>query len=174
MKYMHIRPSVRIYMKPYLVEFAKCMIGNNRFANQYLIIKLIKPFLRRGVPQGRPWKPPSHLACIEIPLPLISDLYIADNKVYIHHRDMLNISRILQAHFDSILFFYMHDKIRYTRELKKCINQFIADLDISPECVNYDMLKKKYYRFSTKKQLKKNFISSFPVPDLSLTLPFMI
>jgi len=167
-------PSIRIYMKPYLVDFARCMISNNEFANQDLIIKIIKPFLRRGSLPGKPPKPPSHLHCLELSLPLLSDLYIGDNKVYIHPRDMKSIAGIFQSHFDAMLFFYISDKFRYYGEFKKCIYQFAADLDISFENINYDMMWKKYQRFRQKNEQKKTFISSFSVQKLSNVIPFLI
>lgn len=167
-------PSVRLYMKPYLVEFARCMLSNSQFSNQNLIVKIVKPFIRRAPVTYKHQQITSSSDCLEISLPLLSDLNITDNKVFIHPRDMKSISGIFQSHFDSMLFFYVQDKIRYNKELKKCMYQFIADLDMSHEFVSYEMLKKKYYRFSLKKEHKNNFILSHSVPSLSFTLPFLL
>ncbi len=161
-------------MKPYLVDFARCMIGNSLFANQNLIVKIIKPFLRRGSLPGKPPEVPEHLHCLEISLPLLSDLNISDNKVYIHPNDMSSIAGIFQAHFDHLLFFYVLDKYRYNNEFKKCIYQFADDLDISFDNINYHMMWKKFQRFREKKEQKKKFILSHSVQKLVNVIPFMI
>ena len=166
--------SVTVRMKPYLVEYAKSKMGNGLFSNSEIITKIVKPFIRR-MPSSYQHKQQSLTPDIlEIPIPLISDLYVGDNKIYIHPSDHITIARIFEAHFNDALFSYVTDKVRYNAELKKCFIQFCDDYDISWENINYDMMKKKYYRFRKKKEKKTSFSSSFCVPNLSLVLTFLL
>jgi len=166
--------TVTIKMKPYLVEFAKCKMGNGAFSNSEIITKIVKPFVRR-IPKNYEYSIPKVSPDIlEIPIPLISDLFVGDNKIYIHPSDNATIARIFEAHFNDALFAYVSDKVRYNAELKKCFIQFCDDYNISWEFVTYDMMKKKYYRFCKKKEEKSSFSSSFRVPNLSLILPFLL
>jgi len=166
--------SVIIQMKPYLVEFAKCKMGNGVFSNSEIITKIVKPFVRRMPKNYNHIQVKPGADILEIPIPLISDLYVGDNKIYIAPCDHQNIARIFEAHFNDTLFSYVNDKVRYNAELKKCFLQFCSDYNISWEYVNYDMMKKKYYRFNKKKIEKNSFSSSFRVPNLSLILPFLL
>lgn len=161
-------------MKPYLVEFARCKMGNGNFSNSEIIVKIIKPFVRRMPKDYKNSYKKNSPDTLEIPIPLISDLYVGDNKVYIHPSDNVTIARIFEAHFNDALFSYVSDKVRYNAELKKCFLQFCDDYQISWEHVTYDMMKKKYYRFCKKKEKKNAFSSSFSVPNLSLILPFLL
>lgn len=165
--------TVTVKMKPYLVEFAKCKMGNGLFANSEIVTKIVKPFIRR-MPKDYKYFPEFGSNILEVPVSLFSDLYTADNKIYITPVDQASIARTFEAHFDDALFSYVSDKVRYNAELKKCFFQFCDDYNISWENLNYDMMKKKYYRFREKKSKKMNFSSSFSVPNLSLILPFLI
>ena len=170
-----MNPSVYIKMKPYLVGYAKCKMGTGTFSNDSIIVKIVKLFARRitkntVIPKLDPKDP----SVLEINLPLLSNLYINDNKVYIHPDDFLAISKFYEAHFNDALYSYVIDKYRYHGELIKCFHQFCDDYEIPWEYVNQSMLKQKFYRFRRKKEEKRSFISSHSVPNLSLILPFLL
>lgn len=147
--------NVTIKLKPYLQEFLRCKLH----AEQEVPVKrnfigtLLKPFL-----QVRPSDiaPEFHAGpeYITFQLPTYSDLEVRRGTVYVSEKNQAAFERILNAYFWDFFYTYMDDKVRYLgkeREsgygvIKRCILQFCSDFDISFNDLNYDMMKKAYYR----------------------------
>lgn len=172
--------TVTIKLKPYLQEFLRCKLQ----ADHELTVKrnfvgtILKPFLQIRPGDVAPVFP-SGPEYITFQLPTYSDLEVRRGTVYVSDKNQAAFERILNAYFWDFFFTYMDDKVRYLgkeREsaygvIKRCILQFCSDFNISFNDLNYDMMKKAYYRrrVSAEKKQQK------PAKSLSLTcLAFLV
>jgi hypothetical protein len=95
------------------------------------------------------------------------NLFFADDK----QRDFENL---MDEYFHSIFYQYMDDKMRYTElingesSFKRCMFDFCADYNINLKFINYEMMKKSYYRHRNCKQKIKIFSRA-----LSLNCPLI-
>lgn len=159
--------DVKIKLKPYLKEYVECRYLPTFADPKNFLRVVVKPFLER-IPKNYQYKPCSDSNAITLSVPLLSDTYIGDGKVYISDKNQAHIERIIYAHFKDALVAYVDDKVRYEVEIKKCLLQFCSDCQITFNDTNYETLKKMYYR---SKKSDKNI--SFSVPKLSRALTFI-
>ena len=111
---------------------------------------------------------------------IIVDIHSFDNgidirgNIYISDEKQHDFECLLDDYFRSLFFQYMDDKMRYSEimngkaEYKKCMFDFCADYNITLKNINYETLKKAYYRHRNSKEKVKIFSSV-----LSLTCPLL-
>jgi hypothetical protein len=145
--------TVTIRLKPYLQEYLRCKLQSEDIsAKGNFLGTIIRPFLSL-----RPSDEPPCFECgpefITIQLPTYQDLEVRRGTVHMSEKNQEAFGRILNAHFWEMFFNYMDDKVRYmnsenTRKgtIKRVILQFCSDHNISYNSLNYEMMKKAYYR----------------------------
>jgi hypothetical protein len=158
-----------IHLKPALQEFVVCAFlnGSRRVSATDTFGKLIKPWLATPPPGFCPITPGDG-DIFEFELPAYSDKNTACN-FYIAPKAQKYIATMLNEMFLNQMFIHL-DKIllRMEREqIKNAIYDYCYSYNISMEYIQYDTLKKAYYRYRKKKHKK---ISSRFVPVLSLFL----
>lgn len=146
-----------IKLEPYLQEYLTCKLNDPVFASGRNIIgAIIRPFLEL-VPKNK--TPERTLGTNSFTFEIPHQDWI-DNRagtVWISPYNQKNVERILKAHFKDALFSYVDDKRRYRimdnngKVLRRsCIKdillQFCSDNNITFNKVNYETLKKIYYR----------------------------
>lgn len=176
------RPTITIRLKPHLQEFVLSDLGGSSLASGYKIIgKLIRPFI-----QSRPINVlpcfPKGSEFLTLELPHSFKVNLRNNTYYISEENQKLIEVLLDSHFKKIFYNYMKDKVRFDqRNFKVCILQFCYDYEFCFENMNYEMLKKFFYR-ERKKEKNTNKFSRNPSrsrPDVvpinkSEDFPFLI
>lgn len=163
------RQTITIRLKPWLQEFLVCSLHDPGVASKKNVIgAMLTPFLEYAPCDYRPingkgeeyisFELPDHIAGKN---PKNSSLIVSDEN-------QKNFERMLDLYFKDLFYNYIDDKIRYNREIKKCIYQFCADYCITFNSVSYEMLKKSYYR-RTKREKKTKIISA----KMSLSCPLI-
>ena len=168
----NIRPTITLKMKPYLQEYVLSQLGNPIATKRAVIGRLIRAFIELRPPNIPPLVN-SDINHITFILPQYNDLNIKAN-LWISPRNQRIIEDILMDHFKNMFYDYMDDRVRFYRNFKRVIIQFCVDKGFTFAYINYEMMKKDYYRRrkSKPKDLKKNL--SLFVPDVSLDcLPFV-
>jgi hypothetical protein len=155
-----------IYLKPALQEFVVCAFlnGTRRVSAADTFGKLIKPWLATP-PDGYNPITPDGVDIFEFTLPAYNDKNTASN-FYIAPKAQKYIATILNEMFLNLMFIHLNNILpRMEREqIKEAIFDYCYSYNISMEHIQYDTLKKAYYRH--RKKRKKN--SSRFVPVLSL------
>ena len=157
------RPTITIKLKPYLQEYLMCELKSDVAHKTNLIGKLLKPLLEirpKGVVVEFN-KGPEYIA---LGLPYNDDLNIRGN-LWVSPRNQAIFEEFLEWHFKRLFFHYMNDKVRFYKSFKKCILQFCSDHNITFSNLNYEMLKKDYYRKRNRKKSEKS--CSLFVPEMS-------
>lgn len=151
-------PTITIRIKRHLKEFLLSRLqeppsSSLRTMIGATIIPFIEPLPRGVVPcigTGDDF--------VEIDLVYLNSRFNTDIRGarYISEQNQEHINRILEAHFEDLFFQYMDDKLRYDLliegkrrnkgQLKLVILQFCSENKIPFNHLNYEMLKKKYYR----------------------------
>lgn len=151
------RPTITIKLKPYLQEFISSELKDSKMASSELLIgMLIRPFLQLRPKNVAPFIPkgPEYFT-FELPLYERFDLRC---NYYINVRDQKVIETLLNVHFKRLFYNYMKDKVRFDRHnFQLCIYQFCSDYNFSYNHINYEMLKKTFYRARKKDPNYKNF-----------------
>ena len=147
-------PTITVKLKPYLQEYLVCSLNSTRASRTNLIGKLLKPLLEirpAGVlPEFK--KGPEY---ITFSLPYYEDLWVKSN-LWIPPRNQEIFESYLEWYFKELFFQYMDDKVRFYKSFKKCILQFCFDYNVTFSNINYEMLKKDYYRKRNRIKNKKN------------------
>jgi hypothetical protein len=156
-----------IHLKPALQEFVVCayLNGTRKVNAADAFGKLIKPWLSIP-PEGYDPITPAGPDVFEFELPNYNDKNTAHN-FYIAPKAQKYIATMLNEMFLTQMFIHL-DKIlsRMEREqIKDAIYDYCYSYNITMEHIQYDALKKAYYRYRQKKTQKK---SSRFVPVLSL------
>ena len=148
------RPTITVKLKPYLQEYLVCSLNTNRASRTNLIGKLLKPLLEiRPVDQVPEFpKGPEYVTFI---LPYYEDLWVKSN-LWVSPRNQEIFESYLEWHFKELFFHYMDDKVRFYRSFKKCILQFCYDHNVTFSYLNYELLKKDYYRKRKRKNSEKS------------------
>jgi hypothetical protein len=158
-----------MHLNPALQEFVVCAFlnGTRRVSATDTFGKLIKPWLSIP-PEGYHPIAPRGAGVFEFELPAYEDKNTAYN-FYIAPKAQKYIATILNEMFLNLMFIHL-DKIlpRMEREqIKDAIYDYCYSYNITMEHIQYDTLKKAYYRYR-KKNIKKK--SSGFVPVLSLLI----
>jgi hypothetical protein len=158
-----------IHLKPALQEFVVCAFlrGSRQVSAADTFGKLIKPWLTTP-PVGYNPVTPAGLDVFEFQLPGYADEYTASN-FYISPKAQKHIAVMLNEMFMNLMFIHLDTILpRMEKEqIKQAIYDYCYSYSISMEHIQYDTLKKAYYRHRQKKYKKK---SSRFVPVLSLLL----
>jgi len=168
----NIKPTITIKLKPYLQEYVLSQLGNPIATKRAMIGRLIRAFIELRPPNIPPLVN-SDINHITFILPQYNDLNIKAN-LWVSPKNQQIIEDILMDHFKNMFYDYMDDRVRFYNHFKRVIIQFCVDKGFTFSYINYEMLKKDYYRRrkSKPKDLKKNL--SLFVPDVSLDyLPFV-
>jgi hypothetical protein len=170
-----MQPTITIRLKPHLQEFVNSELRNNTLASRKnLLGVIIKPF-REVFPVNYIQESGDPEDLFTFSLPLDHGIDIDSRTCYISAENQKIIEDVLEWHFRDLFFHYMDDKMRYFKSFKNCILQFCSDTDISFTKINYEMLKKCYYRrrklISFHSRYKENF-NGKNVPGRSLGCPY--
>ncbi len=157
------RPTITIKLKPYLQEFLKSELRRNVVSKRDILGIILIPLLEK-LPENLPPYMPKGPDFITFPLQFTREINIRGN-VWISPENQVMLEKYLEWHFKQLFFNYMNDKVRYFGSFKKAILQFCADYELAMNHINYEMLKKDYYR----KRKRKGNGKSLPlsVPGLS-------
>jgi len=157
--------TLTIKLEPYLQEYLTCKFNDPVYASLRNIVGAsVKPFLEimpRNVNPERLHGP----EYFTFEIPHVAWINSRNGTVWISPDNQKNVERILKAHFKDILFSYIDDKRRYRvtdargkvlqrNKIKDILLQFCADGNITFNKVNYETLKKIYYRQTIEKSIK--------------------
>lgn len=162
MNQAHHNSTITIKLKPYLQEYLICKFNEHIYASSKNIIgALLKPFIEYLPPESIPTFPTGS-EYLTITLPWYHEIEQRGAALYISEENQANFQRMLEIHFKDVFYSYMDDKIRYIvpnkdGKIKKCIIQFCSDYEIRYNNINYEMLKKAYYRHSKAREKLKLF-----------------
>ena len=165
-----MRQTLTIKLKPHLQEFLICKLADeaSEASKKNLIGAILSPLIDYA-PKDYVFEKLSGKEYITFELPdRLGGKDTRQRAVVISNKNQREFERILGIYFMDIFFQYVDDKIRYTSEIKKCIMQFCADYNISYNHINYERLKKAYYRRQKAQNRKNNF-----AVNLSLTSPLI-
>jgi len=150
------RPTITIKLKPYLQEFLRCKLQDTEqmtASKRNLIGVLLRPVLEIHKKEISPVFHRNDENWITFKLPRYEDDFDTRyGTVTISNKNMKYFEACLETYFKDLFFSYMDDKVRYMSDpgkrgaIKKCIIQFCADMNITFSYINYEMLKKSYYR----------------------------
>ena len=163
------RPTITIKLKPYLQEYLVCELKSEIAHKTNIIGKLLKPLLEIRPRDAMPdlVKGPEY---ISLGLPFNDDVNIRGN-LWVSPKNQAIFEEFLEWHFKQLFFHYMNDKVRYSKSFKKSILQFCVDHDFTFANMNYEMLKKDYYR--KRKRKNPDYILPDFVPVLSPECPWV-
>ena len=152
-----------VKLKPYLQEFLKSELRGNLASKRNIIGVILLPLLEKRPVDVPPFIPKGS-EYIKFTLPFTKDKNIRGD-LWISPINQEMFERYLEWHFKQLFYHYMNDKVRYTHSFKRNILQFCADHDFTMTFINYEMLKKDFYRERKRKKTGKSLPLS--VPELS-------
>ena len=148
--------TITIKLEPYLQEYITCKLDDPVASSRNILGAIIKPFVEKRPPDVAPEFPkgPKYFT---LELKRENSVEIRRGSYYITAENQRHIERILKAHFRDALFSFIDDKIRYTlvdqsgrtlrgNKIKNVILQFCSENNITFSRLNYETLKKNYYR----------------------------
>ena len=149
-----------VKLKPYLQEFLKSELRGNLASKRNIIGVILLPLLEKRPIDVPPFIPkgPEY---IQFTLPFTKDKNIRGD-LWISPINQEMFERYLEWHFKQLFYHYMNDKVRYTHSFKRNILQFCADHDFTMTFINYEMLKKDFYRERIRKKTGKSLPLSVP------------
>ena len=155
----HERPSVTIKLKPYLQEYLLCELRTNMASKRNIIGILLQPFLEK--------RPQVFLHLFRMVL-ITSLFYFHEKKkdirgnLWVSPDNQQLFERFLEWHFKQLFFHYMNYRVNEYKSFKKAILQFCIDHEFTFSNINYEMLKKDYYRKRKRKNIEKSFPQTVP------------
>ncbi len=150
-----MRPTITIKLKPYLQEFLICKLSDHDFLSQKNVITaMIEPLLEYAPGHILTEKPSKNSVTLKLPQK-INLKYTINHTVYISEHNQRIFERMLKLYFKDVFHFYVADKIRYTKSIKDSIFLFCIDYQISFNAINYELLKKSFYRFQKLREKNK-------------------
>lgn len=154
------RPSVTVKLKPYLQEYLLCELRTNMASKRNIIGILLNPLLEKRPPDVPPFMPTG---------PEYITFYLAgDNKkdircnLWVSPENQVMFERYVEWHFKQMFYHYMNYKVKEYRSFKKAIYQFCVDHDFTWSNINYELLKKDFYRKRKRKKSEKTFPQTVP------------
>ena len=150
---------VTVKIKPWLKEFLICKFGHPVSAERNSLPgALLGPLLEYTPENFIPQKYNEDESIdLEIPRDLTKYARRSDyGNVYVSDYNQQIFQRGVSELFKEVLFNYMDDKIRYegvqrSSNMKDCIYQFCIDYKITFNAIQYENLKKMYYRHRKKR-----------------------
>jgi hypothetical protein len=151
------RQTITIKLKPWLQEFLICSLQDHGVASKRNVIgAMLTPFLEYApVDYTYHFLEGEEFITFELP-DHIAGKNPRSGSLVVSHENQKNFERMLDVYFKDLFYNYIDDKIRYNREIKKCIYQFCADYNLTFNNVSYEMLKKSYYRRRKQKKTEKS------------------
>jgi len=156
----HERPSVTVKLKPYLQEYLLCELRSNLASKRNIIGILLQPFLEKR-PAGVPPFMPESPEYITFFLPYEKKKNIRGN-LWVSPENQQLFERFVEWHFKQLFFHYMNYRVKEYRSFKLAIVQFCQDHDFTYSHINYELLKKDYYRKRKRKNIEKSLPLSVP------------
>jgi len=144
--------SVAVKLKPYLQDFIRGFLNDDAVtaSTRNFIGKFLKIFLQYSPKEFIPsLHHTDEYLVIELKYFSDSSLDIRGN-VYMSEQNQKAFETLLDDFFKNLFYQYMSDKTRYNEEIKKCILDFCDFYNITYSGINYETLKKSYYRFREK------------------------
>jgi len=154
------RPTLTVKLKPYLQEYLRSELRRSHVSKRNILGVILMPLLERR-PAGIPPLMPKGAEFITFTLPFTRDINIRGD-VWISPVNQEMLEKYLEWYFKQLFFNYMNDKVRYCGSFKKAILQFCADYEFAMNHINYEMLKKDYYRKRKRKKDEKSLPLSVP------------
>ena len=154
------RPTLTVKLKPYLQEYLRSELRRSHVSKRNILGVILMPLLERR-PAGIPPFMPKGAEFITFTLPFTRDINIRGD-VWISPVNQEMLEKYLEWYFKQLFFNYMNDKVRYCGSFKKAILQFCADYEFAMNHINYEMLKKDYYRKRKRKKDEKSLPLSVP------------
>ena len=144
-----LNPTVTIKLKPYLQEFFRSQYGTALSSRKNFFGLLLQQFVTYRPANARP--DGSGPAYMTIELVASSDFQIRNGTGWISPDKQTDLERIALSHFKTVFYAYMDDRVRQVRSsndgtIKDCILNFCLDYAITPNTMNYETMKKAYYR----------------------------
>ena len=154
------RPSVTIKLKPYLQEYLLCELRTNMASKRNIIGILLHPFLEKRPADIPPFIPegPDYITFL---LPGDNKKDIRGN-LWVSPENQQVFERFVEWHFKQMFFHYMTYRVKEYRSFKKAIYQFCVDHEFTWSNINYELLKKDYYRKRKRKNIEKSFPQTVP------------
>ncbi|MDR0754179.1 MAG: hypothetical protein LBF04_02200 [Prevotellaceae bacterium] len=151
-----------IHLKPSLQEFVVCafLSGTRNVTAADTFGKLIKPWLAIPPKDYNP-KIPVDKNIFEFELPNYEDKNTLYN-FYISQKGEKYIATILNEMFLKQMFIHLDKTLKNTHKIKDAIFDYCYSYNISFDNINYESLKKSYYRYRKNKKNRQY---------LSLTCP---
>ena len=167
------RPTITIRLKPQLQDYIQYImtLEGNFSEGPFLLAtsrsylgRLIAPFVEYRPPDAQPLLLSGDRNLYTFMIMNYDHINVRHNKVWISEKNQIHIQNIVEAHFRLHFRVFADDKVRYQREqhtakgsIKRVIQQFCADVNITFDDVTFDMISKSYYR-SRKKSIKHGFV----------------
>ena len=134
-------------------------------SNRHLIGAILSPLLEYFPKDKAPKRPRgNHFITFTLPID-IADMQVRHYSVFVSEKNQAVFQRILYLYFKDLFCCYVDDKARYCNRIKDCILMFCSDYQITFNHINYESLKKTYYRH-LKKQQKKGGKVSLNCPNI--------
>ncbi len=150
-----MRPTITVKLKPYLQEFLICKLGEaaTNATPKHVIGAIIAPMLEYAGKEDLP-RYETGQQCITFELPnCVGGKNIRSYSVFMPPEKQEEFQRILSLYFKDVFYQYVNDKLRYEKQIKKCILSFCTFYNITFNKITYEMLKKSYYRYKKKKKI---------------------
>jgi hypothetical protein len=142
--------TIQIKILPYLKEFIEAKHGNPALASSNTAFGVIlKPFLE-PIPIGVTVKPVKGNDVLTIIIPKYDNSPGSFQNVYISESNQIEFETAYRSYFKELFFSAVDDKFRLVGSYKKTILQFCSDNNITYTKINYETLKKLYYRYRKK------------------------
>ncbi len=160
MKLSDNRASITIKLKPYLQEYLLCELRSNMASKRNIIGIILNPYLEKRPDDIAPFIPegPEYITFF---LPGDKKKNIRGN-LWVSPGNQLIFERFIEWHFKQIFFHYMNYRVKECRSFKKAIIQFCVDHEFTFSHINYELLKKDYYRKRKRKKTEKSLPLSVP------------
>jgi hypothetical protein len=142
---------VTIKLKPYLQDFVRGFLNDDvvKASTRNFIGKMLRIFIQYYPKDYKPVFAKS-VYHITIELHFFTNTVDLRGNVYMSEENQRSFESMLDDFFKNLFYQYMDDKIRYNDEIKKCIIDFCDFYNITYSVINYEMLKKSYYRHRDK------------------------
>jgi len=152
-----LEQSITIRLKPYLREFITHRFRPEELSSRKNVVGIIVQqyisYSKTGTYQHHQEGPD----ILTIPLTKGPAYDPRHGNAWISPRHQKELERVIYQLFKTTFYTYMDDRSRYidlTKDgtIKDCLLQFCLDFGLSPDSVQYDTLKKSWYRYRKQKE----------------------
>lgn len=157
------------FTKLSLKEWMHCKLNDYEVScEQNEMMRILAPYLNYA-PSDYIFKNLTGEEYLPLILPERSFFHLDTRKtLYVSEKNQKEFEKTLYLIFRNRLWDYIEDKMRYSRQFKKIILQFCTDHNVTFQHINYEALKKDFYR--KRKNKKKHWRKmSLKCPQFFLT-----